>query len=105
MKQALPLVETNIVSNIKLVEDVSKFNDQYSGRHPNLGIISHDIVNLYPSIPLYDGIARVMNFLLECDNIQWFGISKNLYRQMLTLICFSYEIRFQGEIYLQCVTE
>ena len=66
-----------------------------------LGIISLDVVNLYPSIPLWDGINKVIEFIKTCKNIRWFGLSLNLIREMLYVICFNYEVRFKNIIYLQ----
>ena len=70
-------------------------------KNTSLGIMSLDVVNLYPSIPLWDGINKVMTMITECETIKWYGISKKLLKDMLHCICFNYEIRFFGNVFKQ----
>ena len=67
----------------------------------SIGIMSLDVVNLYPSIPLWDGINKIMALITECETIKWYGISRKLLRDMLHCICYNYEIIFFGKLYRQ----
>ena len=88
-------------SNEELLGNQGDFELCGLWKNADIGIISLDVVNLYPSIPIWEGINLIMTFLNETKDINWMGISKQLFKDMLYLVCYQYEIRFNNKIYLQ----
>lgn len=81
-----------LINKLKLVDNVNS-NDVF---------ISLDVKNLYPSIPIIDGITKVINFAdKHWDKIDHFSLDINTVRNMLTFICHNYEITYNNKNYLQ----
>jgi hypothetical protein len=65
-------------------------------------IISLDVVNLYPSIPLKEGIDMVLGMIHSLkDKINLYGLSLEQIYELLIFVCYNYEIVFNNKNYLQ----
>jgi hypothetical protein len=99
--QALNFVKSHLVDTETLLNKIDNFNQYLSDIHNKI-FISLDVVALYPSIHISDGIEKVIDFLGEhLDNINLYGISLDHLKNILTFICFNYEIRFLSDSYKQ----
>ena len=81
-----------LIAKLNIIENVMR--DQT--------FVSLDVKNLYPSIPISDGIAKVSNFMVEhWDKIEHFGLDIHCVKNMLNFICHNYEISYNEKHYLQ----
>ena len=101
LTQALKFVKSHLQDTITLLDRLDNFNHN----HPDIQdhvFISLDVVALYPSIPISDGIEKVIEFLItHADNINFHGLSIEHLKNILTFICFNYEIKFLNDTYKQ----
>ena len=68
----------------------------------NIIILSMDVVGLYPSIPIQDGIACVVKFLQEhADRIDLLGLSVENIRDLLAFVLNNNYFRFGTSVYRQ----
>ena len=75
---------------VRACDDIGIWND-------NFHFISLDVVNLYPSIPISLGIDSCLSlFERHMDGIDNCDISKTDLNNMLTFLCYNYEIRYGG---------
>jgi len=100
LKQLLVFIPSHIVNVDVIINKLLGL--QVSNISNNLQFISLDVVALYPSIPLVDAISHVMVTLEQHESdIDTFGLSISDIRDLLTFVCFNYEIVFNDQHYLQ----
>ena len=93
-----------IPSHLKNTEDlIQKLSNVLTDTSDEVRtFISLDVVNLYTSIPLLDGIKRVVSFAsAHWDSINNYGLGLNDLEDFLKFVCFNYEVTYNGNHYLQ----
>ena len=82
---------------------IKVLNDQNaSGLDSSDTFISLDVISLYPSIPIADGIQAVLDVAnAHWDEIDSLGLSPNDLQRCLTFVCYNYEIKYKEVTYLQ----
>ena len=64
--------------------------------------VSLDVKNLYPSIPIHDGINEVKDFAEKhWDKIDNLGFNVNDLIEFLKFVSYNYEISYHQQTYLQ----
>jgi hypothetical protein len=102
--QCLEHIPTHLSNGTTLIKTVDELNIASNGRinKKDYKIISLDVVNLYPSIPVKEGIDMVLGLIHSIkDKIQLFGLSLEQIYELLIFVCYNYEIVFNNKNYLQ----
>jgi hypothetical protein len=102
--QCLEHIPTHLSNGTTLIKTVDELNSASMGRlnKNDYKIISLDVVNLYPSIPLKEGIDMVLGMIHSLkDKINLYGLSLEQIYELLIFVCYNYEIVFNNKNYLQ----
>ena len=98
--QLVYFVPANIKNSSEIIQILNEHNT--SGLDPSYTFISLDVVSLYPSIPITDGIKAVLDFAaVHWSKIKVFGLTLDDLRRCLTFVCYNYEIKYNDVTYLQ----
>ena len=98
LSQLLRFVPSHLNNAVQLLDSCKQKAIKSTDSH----FISLDVINLYPSIPLNFGIDCCTAFLRDhFDEIDTLNLSISQLNNILTFICFNYEIMFQGVIVKQ----
>ena len=99
LKQVLRKVKTNLFNCEQNLEQLDIINES---EHQNLMILSLDVVNLYPSIPIRKGIKIVMESIKKhWDGLETYGLDIQIIEEILTFVSLNYIVEFDGDLYLQ----
>ena len=102
LHQLLKFVPGHIGSTQEAIESLRRtFPDLKVPRHTIL--VTMDVVALYPSIPIDDGIQAVLELLVEHEEeVDLLGLSVPEVGHLLTLILNNNYFRFGQKVYRQC---
>lgn len=100
LNQCLQFIPSYLKNTDELIEKLNNMNKKLlTSDHI---FISLDVVNLYPSIPINEGIASVMNFAESIwTKIDSFGFSLTELSRCLSFLAYNSEIIFDDKVYLQ----
>ena len=100
LSQLIKFVPSHLSSSDQLLLNLKPFTDTLPS---NSHFISLDVVNLYPSIPISEGISSVMNFYsLHMSEINSFGLSALDLKSILEHVLSNYVISYKDKFFLQC---
>ena len=102
LQQGLTFVQAHLLDAdqvMKITQDLNKLKPIKGWKRQ---ILSLDVVNLYPSIPIKLGIQIVIQFLRDhIDGIELYGIPLSIIEELLELIFNNYHIDFEDNIFKQ----
>ncbi len=105
LQKILTQASSIVPSNIRDADEAIGFFNELNNQNmidKNSKIISLDVVNLYPSIPLDKGLDFTKKFLQEHeDEIDFLGLDIKDVLDLLKIISTNYEIIFNNEVFLQ----
>ncbi len=104
--QVLPFVKSHLSSTISLLEKLDDLNEiklsGYNNNSTKISFISLDVVAMYPSINLTTGIPVVVDFIKQhMNNIDTLGMTEEQIKNGLSILCYNYEIEFDGSVFRQ----
>ena len=102
LNQGIRLVAYNVWNAQQVMQEIPRINSIPVEGGCRRRVISLDVIGLYPSIPIWEGVNKVGRFI--CDNnhrINFFGITNEKFVELLRLLAHNYIVKFGGIIYKQ----
>ena len=101
LNQLVKFVPSHLDSTNALIECLRNNNDKLNNTD-NCVFISLDVINLYPSIPIEDGLKVVEDFARQYwSSIDNYGLNVEDLIDFLKFIAYNYEITYNQKTYLQ----
>lgn len=101
LNQLVKFVPAHISSTNSLINEMNNNADIRNCDNDKI-LISLDVKNLYPSIPINDGIREIENFATQHWNkINSYGLSVEDLMDCLKFVSYNYEITYNEKTYLQ----
>ena len=101
LNQGIKLVDYNVWNSQQILEIIPKINKIPIDDGYHRTVISLDVVGLYPSIPTFEASNLVFRFIKDRPEINTFGITYPIIREILNVMANNYNVEFNGNIYKQ----
>ena len=101
LNQGIKLVDYNVWNSQQILEIIPKINKIPIQDGYRRIAISLDVVGLYPSVPTFEASNLVFRFVKDRPEINTFGITYPIIREILNVIANNYNVEFNGNIYKQ----
>ena len=102
LNQGIRLVQYNVWNAQQIIHQIPIINNSPPAPSSKRRVLSLDVVGLYPSIPIWEGINKVGNFIRQHTHlINTFGIPLQKFMDMLRLLAHEYTISFEGMVFKQ----
>ena len=101
LNQGIKLVDYNVWNSQQILEIIPKINNIPLEDGYRRKAISLDVVGLYPSVPTFEASNLVFRFIKDRPEINTFGITYPIIREILNVISNNYNVEFNGSIYKQ----
>ena len=101
LNQGIKLVDYNVWNSQQILEIIPKINKIPRQEGYRRTVISLDVVGLYPSVPTFEASNLVFRFVKDRPEINTFGITYPIIREILNVMANNYNVEFNGSIYKQ----